>query len=506
MLGSPDYFSQNAGAVNLALAPRQPGSAIKPLTYAAAFSPEFCGGRGGGAFGGDDGRRTPSGDEGRISNYELPACPWTAATMILDVRTAFVTKEGFSYVPQNYDRAYHGPVSARAALAGSLNLPAVVVLDHIGVPTLSSLAGRMGLTTLTDAERYDLALTLGGGEVRLLDLTAAFGAFANGGRRVEPLAILSVETAAGEVIERWRAVAGERVLDERVAYLISDILSDNNARAATFGFNSVLQIGRPAAVKTGTTTDYRDNWTVGYTPDLVAGVWVGNADNTPMVNLSGVSGAGPIWHDFMRTALAGKPEAAFARPEGLVTAEVCVPSGLRPSAVCPRTRPELFLEGTAPTQVDDLYQVFRLDARTGGLAGAGTPPEQVVEKVFLVLPPEAQEWARQNGVPQPPAQALAENEAPAVALRIISPDANTVYQISPRLPLDNQRIPLRVAAAGPLREVTYYLDEAALETVGAAPFEAWWALAPGAHTLRAEARLATGEVVASETVAFRVLP
>jgi membrane carboxypeptidase/penicillin-binding protein PbpC len=426
--------------------------------------------------------------------------------MILDVRTAFVTKEGFSYVPQNYDRAYHGPVSARAALAGSLNLPAVVVLDHIGVPTLLSLAGRMGLTTLTDAERYDLALTLGGGEVRLLDLTAAFGVFANGGRRVEPVAILSVETAAGDVIEQWRAPAGERVLDERVAYLISDILSDNTARAATFGFNSVLQIGRPAAVKTGTTTDYRDNWTVGYTPDLVTGVWVGNPDNTPMVNLSGVSGAGPIWHDFMRAALAGKPETAFARPEGLAAAEVCVPSGLLPSAICPRTRTELFLEGTAPAQVDDLYQVFRLDRRTGGLAGANTPAEDVVEQVFLVLPPAAREWARQNGVPQPPAEVLVGIERPSAALQIISPDANTIYRISPRLPLDRQRVPLRVAAAGPLREVTYYLDDALLETVAAAPFEAWWAITPGAHRLRAEARLATGEVVASETIEFSVLP
>jgi hypothetical protein len=159
-----------------------------------------------------------------------------------------------------------------------------------------------------------------------------------------------------------------------------------------------------------------------------------------------------------------------------------------------------------PTQVDNLYQVFRLDARTGRLATAGTPPEQVVEKVFLVLPPEAREWARQNGLPQPPAEALAADEAATVALRIISPDPNTVYQISPRLPLENQRIPLRVAAAGMLESVTYYVDEAALETVSAAPFETWWALAPGAHALRAEARLATGEVVVSEAIEITVLP
>src|SRR5258705_2493771 len=152
ILGSPDYFNAPiAGAINLAVSPRQPGSAIKPITYAAAFSPEFC------AAGG-----------------EQATCPWTPATMILDVRTAFVTKEGFSYVPQNYDRNYHGPVSARAALAGSLNLPAVLTLDHVGPPALLSLAGRMGLTTLSDADRVGLRPTVAGGRVRLLDRSAAY--------------------------------------------------------------------------------------------------------------------------------------------------------------------------------------------------------------------------------------------------------------------------------------------------------------------------------------------
>ncbi len=479
MLGSPDYFSaENAGAVNMALAARQPGSAMKPLTYAAAFSPEYCGGGTG--------------------------CPWTAATMILDVRTAFVTKEGFSYVPQNYDRAYHGPVSAREALAGSLNLPAVVALDHIGLPTFLGLAGRMGLTTLTEAERYDLSLTLGGGEVRLLDLTAAFGALANGGKRMEPYAILKIETAAGEVIEQWQPAAGARVVDERVAYLIGDILADNSARAPTFGFNSVLQIGRPAAVKTGTTTDYRDNWTLGYTPELVAGVWVGNPNNTPMINLGGVAGAGPIWHDFMRAALKGKPETWFEEPPGMMRATVCVPSGLLPTDICPRTRTELFLAGTAPTAYDDLYRAIAIDTRTGGLAGAGTPGEYVTTQVFLVLPPEAQEWARQNGIPQPPGEVMAGPGEAEAALRVTSPDANTVYLISPRLPIESQLIPLRVAAAGEVRSVTYYVDGAAIETVTNAPFEAWWMLRTGTHQVTAEARLAGGEVVRSEAVEFRV--
>jgi membrane carboxypeptidase/penicillin-binding protein PbpC len=426
--------------------------------------------------------------------------------MILDVRTAFTTKEGFSYVPQDYDRAYHGPVSAREALAGSLNVPAVLTLDHVGLPTMLGLAGRMGLTTLSDADRYGLALTLGGGEVRLLDLTAAYGVFANGGRRVEPVAILKIQDAGGNVIEQWHPVAGVRVLDERVAYLITDILSDNTARAPTFGFNSMLQIGRPAAVKTGTTTDYRDNWTLGYTPELVTGVWVGNANDTPMVDLSGVSGAGPIWHDFMRAALAGKPESAFAQPAGLVQAEVCLPSGLAPTPQCARTRSEWFLAGSVPTQPDDLYQTFQLDTRTGGLAAPGTPAQFVVSKVFLVLPPAARDWAIQNGLPQPPGGAIALATGQAAPLHISSPDPNTVYQISPRLPLSSQQVPFQVVAAGALQSVSFNLDGQPLGTVSGAPFELWWVLAPGDHTLRAEARLASGQSVTSEIVQFQVLP
>ncbi len=501
MLGSPDYFNAAiSGAVNLGVAHRQPGSAIKPITYAAALSPELCGA----ANSADGAGLSAAAGEAR--------CPWTAATMILDVRTAFTTREGFAYVPQNYDRAFHGPVSARAALAGSLNIPAVRALDRVGLPTMLSLAGRMGLTTLSDADRLGLAVTLGGGEVRLLDLTAAFGVFANGGRSLEPAAILRVERANGEVIEQWQAPngtrppMGARVLDERVAYLVSDILSDNAARGATFGFNSVLQIGRPAAVKTGTTTDYRDNWTMGYTPDLVAGVWVGNADGSPMVLLSGVAGAGPIWHDFMRAALAGKPETAFVPPAGLVRTEVCVPSGLLPTPLCPRTRSELFLAGTAPTQPDGLYQSFRLDARTGQLAGPETPPEFVTEQVFLVLPPEAQEWARQNGVPPPPGGVAGVEGGLPQALQIASPDANTVFQISPRLPRASQQIPLRVVAARPLEAVTFLLNGRSLGTLTSAPFELWWALEPGSYSLRAEARLAGGEAVQSGAVEFVVLP
>lgn len=482
LVGSPDYFNAAiAGAINMAVAPRQPGSAIKPVTYAAAFSPAGC----------------PAGSA-------PGACPWTAATMLLDVRTAFVTREGFSYVPMNYDRAFHGPVLARDALAGSLNLPAVLTLDHVGLPAMLRLAGQMGLTTLAEADRFGLALTLGGGEVRLLDLAGAFAVFANGGRRAAPAVLLEVRSADGRRIESWRPSAGLAVLDERVAFLITDILADNNARGATFGFNSVLQIGRPAAVKTGTTTDYRDNWTVGYTPELLAGVWVGNADHSAMLNLSGVAGAGPIWHDFMRAALAGKPETAFQPPAGLVQAEVCVPSGLRPTPLCPRTRREWFLAGTAPTELDNLYQAVPIDTRTGGRADASTPPEAVAERVYLVVPPQAREWAAQNGIPQPPGAAAAGVSAGAL-VSLASPDPQTVFQISPRAPRDSQRVLFSVVTRGPVESITYWLNGQPLGPV-AAPFEWWWTLAPGTFRLEARAVTAEGGSFTSAPLTFTVNP
>ncbi len=491
MLGSPDYFDGAiSGAINLAVSPRQPGSAIKPLTYAAAFSPELC---------------APT------LSVVVPTgegvCPWTPATMILDVRTAFVTQEGFSYVPQNYDRAFHGPVSARTALAASLNLPAVVALDQVGLDTLIRLAGRMGLTTLSDADRFGLALTLGGGEVTLLDLTSAYGVFANAGVRVEPVAILKIQTAAGQVLDQWGPRSGARVLDKRVAFLISDILADNQARAGTFGFDSILQIGRPAAVKTGTTTDYRDNWAVGYTPEFVTGVWVGNADFSSMVNLSGVAGAGPIWHDFMRTALLGKPETGFTPPSGLTQAEVCLPSGLLPTPACARTRREWFIAGTAPTQPDNLYQAFQIDTRTGGLATANTPSEFVSAQTFLVLPPQAQDWARQNGIPQLPREAS--NPQSLISnyqLQITSPDPNTIYQISPRLPRASQQILFRALTHVTVREVTFILDGQRLPPVSAPPYEMWWALMPGDHVLLAEGGLTSGVTAQSAVVNFTVRP
>ncbi len=518
MVGSPDYFNPAIdGAVNAALALRQPGSAIKPLTYAAAFSPHPSPA----AFGGGWGETL------------------TPASVILDVRTAFPTREGLPYVPENYDHRFHGPVSAREALAQSLNVPAVRVLQMVGVDRLVTLAADLGMTSFGTGERFGLALTLGGGEVRLLELTAAYAAFANGGRRVEPFGVLAVRDARGHLRYQARPVPGPQVLDPRVAYLITDILSDEKARAPAFGTGSVLNLSRPAAVKTGTSSDWRDNWTVGYTPQLVTGVWVGNADGRPMRDVSGVEGAGPIWRDFMERALRGQPVVPFAEPPGLERVRVCVPSGLLPTPLCPRTREELFIAGTAPTEPDNWYQLFRIDRATGLPAGPDTPPERVQERVFIVPPAEAWEWARAHHWPLPPETALrcapclttnetvrserrseaesrpvrserrseAESRPAGPPLVITHPDDGTVYRLSPVVPGAYQAIRVAVRPADGVRvaEVTLYADGQPLGTFTAPPYEVLWTLQSGEHTFLAVGREENGRSLRSAPVSIRVL-
>ena len=391
MVGSADYFDADIdGAVNLTLAERQPGSSIKPVVYAAALEAGF-----------------------------------TPASPLLDVPTTLKTRRGEPYAPNNYDFTFHGVVPLREALASSYNVPAVRVLAAIGVERAFEMGRRLGLTTFRDPSRYDLSLTLGGGEVRLLDLTAAYAAFAIGGVRVDPVAVLRVEDSAGNVLYEAPPPSREPVVSPQTAYLISDILSDNDARAPAFGLNSPLRLDRPAAAKTGTTTDFRDNWTVGYTPQLAVGVWVGNADNSPMRNVSGVDGAAPIWRDVMETALKGEPAEAFAEPEGIEQASVCLPSGLLPTPYCQRQRTEVFAAGTAPTAQDDYYRPVLVCDATGQAVTPGDTscPGSASERVFAFVPLEAIPWAREAGIALPPlppyttgARRLSRRSAPASEL------------------------------------------------------------------------------------------
>jgi 1A family penicillin-binding protein len=482
MVGSPNYFdTQDNGAINMAISPRQPGSALKPILYAAALDPS-------------------------------QANPWTPATMLLDVKTSFVTHDGQSYTPSNYDLKEHGPVLLRDALGSSLNIPAVITMDHVGLPRLFQLATKLGITTLKDPQSYDLSLALGGGEVRLSELTAAYGAFASGGFRVDPDAILEIRDFQGNTLYTPQPQPRVRVLDARVAWLISNILSDNDARIIGFGPNSILRLDRPAAVKTGTTSNFHDNWTIGYTPDLVVGVWTGNTDYEPMRDVNGLAGAAPIWHEFMRAALAGQPAQDFSQPGGLVQVEVCALSGLLPTDACPYQRLEWFIDGTQPTQKDTLYKAVLIDSRTDHLADANTPIQDRVHQVVLDLPPNAQPWAHAQGLTllsdleSLAAGQLDETSQAAVQLQIISPSPSSTYRIAANLEASDQRIPIEAAGNTDLQQVTLWLDGVQIAQFDAGPYQSWWQLSPGPHQVWARALLANGQNIQSQVISFNVEP
>ena len=389
MVGSVDYFNREIdGQVNIATSSRQPGSSFKIFNYMTAFS------------------------KGAQNGQML-----TPASVVYDVRSSFDDPPNPPYVPENYDRKYHGPVRLRIALGSSFNIPAVKVLNLVGVRNALDMAHAMGITTLNN-EHYGLALTLGGGEVELLDMTYAYSVLANGGvmagqqvpadqqkdgyRSLDPVSVLKVIDASGNTLEEYNKPSFNPIVTPQQAFLLTDILSDNNARAPAFGVNSVLKLTRPAAVKTGTTSSWRDNWTLGYTPDYAVGVWVGNSDNSEMEHISGVTGAGPIWHDVMERIHQNLPVHPFVEPPGLVHVDVCATSGLLPTPECPSVVKELFIKGTEPTQHDNIWQSYRIFAPNGKLATAFDPPDQVKTEVFPAYPPEAQDWVKANNIPQPP--------------------------------------------------------------------------------------------------------
>jgi len=476
MVGSADYFdAAKDGAVNGALAQRQPGSSIKPVVYAAALE------RG----------MTPS-------------------TPLLDIPTSFTTRSGEVYAPQNYDLTFHGIVPLREALASSFNVPAVRVLQSVGIEEAFRLGQDMGLTSFRNPEAYDLSLTLGGGEVRLLDLTAAYGAFASGGFRVEPTSVLRIETANGKKLyEAAPDRPRPRVLTAETAYLISDILSDNDARTPGFGLFSPLRLNKPAAVKTGTTTDFRDNWTIGYSPDLVVGVWAGNPDGSSMRNVSGVDGAAPIWRDVMLTALRNKPARTFEPPAGIETLRVCLPSGLLPTPDCQRTRLEVFATGTAPTRKDDYFRRMGCDQASA---------ETCDGRVYAFVPFEAIPWARDAGLDLPPiapyspsaqraaGRGLSPITAESAALRLVSPADGLVFSLSREVRPADQALPVQALPSVPVRYVEIQVNGEPVARLEDGPYRFSWPLRQGSFRIQARAVTTAGQEIWSPAAALQVLP
>ncbi|MFH2118206.1 MAG: penicillin-binding transpeptidase domain-containing protein, partial [Candidatus Paceibacterota bacterium] len=324
MVGSKDYFDfAHDGQVNVVLRPRQPGSSIKPLTYALA-----------------------------LENGKTPA------SIIDDSPVVYQSVGSPPYAPKNYDGKFHGKVTLREALASSYNVPAVKTLAELGVSTMLDRAEQAGITTWKDRSRFGLSLTLGGGEVTMLELAQLYGTFANYGELVKLNTFLEIKNHKGEVLYSNQCVTGEvacgenQIFDSYTAYLITNILSDNKARTPAFGSQSVLNIpDQEVAVKTGTTNSLRDNWTIGYTSDRMVAVWVGNNDNTPMNSVaSGITGASPIWNKTIRLLLNPDRPHVFATPDNLVKVAICKTTGTLPCSGCPLVVTETFVEGTQPVQ------------------------------------------------------------------------------------------------------------------------------------------------------------
>ncbi len=478
LVGSADYFDAAIdGAVNMALAPRQPGSAFKPFLYAQALDPQ-----------------------GPVK--------WTAATPMLDVTTTFPTHEGKSYTPKNYDGREHGLVPVRQTLASSLNIPAVLTLQQVGIANTIHFAERLGITSLGDPDEYDLSLALGGGQMSLLQLTGAYAVLADNGIKTDHPAILDVRDADGTLPYQPDPTPSLQILDPRVVWLLSDILADDDARTLGFGRDSTLKIDRPAAVKTGTTTNFHDNWTIGYTPDLVIGVWVGNSDYQAMQDVTGLTGAAPIWHETIRKVLEGKPKRDFARPDGLVQVEVCALSGLLPTEFCPHTRTEWFIAGTEPTQPDNIYQQVIVDALTGGLADpSATPAERRKTIIVLDLPITAQPWARSQGLPllaDIPDPLSSVYPFPNPLITLISPRPNSTYRLDPTFDPTAQKLLIEAVAGAGITQVTIWVDGMELATLAESPYQAFWQLSVGEHRFWATGITVSGETVTSEVIVMTV--
>lgn len=447
MVGSAGFDNAAIdGQVNMALALRQPGSALKPFLYAAAME------RG-----------------------------YTAATPLLDVPTSFESVDGL-YTPGNYDRRFHGVVTLRTALASSYNVPAVRTLNDIGISAFLDMANRVGLRSLTDSERYGLALTLGGGEVRLIDLATAYAVLADGGLRNEPYAVQRIRDGAGRVLYEHAAPPPARAISAAAAWVLTDILRDPDARIPGFGMASPLTASIQAAVKTGTTTGFRDNWTAGYTPERVVVVWVGNTDGRAMQDISGVDGAGPIWRDVIEAAAVGTSTAWPAPPPDVVRTTVCSPTGLLPGPDCPSPVAEWFVRGTEPRATERFY----VRSSDGQLR--------------IAPPPEARAWASDAGFGLIAPAAGSPQAGAGSPVRIVQPASGSVMYLSPEL--RSQQLLLRVTAAG-ANAIELRVDGVLAGQIDGPDASVPWVLEAGAHRIEATAVLADGSR-ASATATYEV--
>ena len=445
-VGSPSYFdTARSGANDGVSARRQPGSALKPFVYAAAMQ-------------------------------ELGYGP---ATLLPDLPRDYLVPGG-SFAPKNYDQRYRGPVLLRQALASSLNMPALEVASRVGPPRVLELLRRFGFASLDrDAEHYGVGLALGGGEVTLLELATAYATLARGGELVPSRLVLGHSAPGG----KETAVPGgpaRRVLRAELAALLSDVLSDDAARSAGFGRDSVLNLPFPVAAKTGTSKGYRDNWAVGYSHEVTVAVWAGNFDGSPLRDASGITVAGPAFHDLMLSAMRSRTREPLYDPGLLAEAEVCTLSGALPTAACQHRRRERFVRGHEPSARCDLHVVAHVDAQGHEQAARCGGTTRVLEQ----YPLEFRAWAERAGRPLagqnvsrscPP---LSEAAAPHVTF----PRDQQRFVLDPDGP---QRQEIVLAAEGN-RPARFIIDGRPSREI-APPLRLPWLLSPGSHRVEVEA-------------------
>ena len=469
---NPDIAGQNDG-VRMR---RQPGSALKPFVYGTALQ---------------SGRYTP-------------------ASILPDVPLA-VPSAGGAFTPTNYDRQFRGPVAVREALASSYNVPAVYLAREMGAATVLRTLQEAGFASLDrPASHYGVGLVLGNGDVQLLELAEAYAGLARGGQRPTAHPFLWHRTASGDTLHRPPAVPQPMGLTPATVAQLTDMLSDDEARQPGFGGGEVLRAPFPLAVKTGTSQDYRDNWTVGYTPTHTVAVWVGNFDGAPMQEVSGVTGAGPIFHDVMRLVGAG---GAFDGGEALTETAVCPESGDRPGALCSTTRTERFQPGTVPTDTCTVHRQIAVDTRTNTRAAEDTPPAFVEERRYTVHPPAFVGWMEREGLPMPPPASAPTPEAVAAAgdtappgadearrespLVITQPAPGARFIIDPTLRRAHQRLHFAGYAPDGWTDLTWRVDDEVVEGP--------WTLAPGRHTVTLSARDPHGHTHTSPPRALSVI-
>jgi len=434
MIGSKDFFdSHHDGQVNGAISLRQPGSTLKPFTYGLALENGM-----------------------------------TAATILEDVETYFFTPEG-TYRPQNYDKKYHGLIRIRTALACSYNIPAVSVLQTLGADMLYQKLKSSGFESLKKSPSfYGIGLTLGNGEVTLLELVQAYSSLAKGGIFLEKKSILKIFDKDKNQIILQKEQKQHRIFSPQIAYIITHILTDRDARIPSFGYNSPLSLPFPCAAKTGTSKDFRDNWTIGFTPKYTVGVWVGNFDGKPMHNVSGITGCGPLFRDIMLLLRKNDFRGQFRVPEKICRKFICPLSGKLLTKSCSGRVEEIFIKGTEPQEFCSLHQ-----------EEAAIPKE---DRLFNL-----------------------EDKLIGEKIRLSFPINGDIFKIDPILRKEYQAIKFKASVPEELKikKVEWWLNNHKIG-VSHFPFSFSWTLTPGFYTIKAKSRIGN-KIIESQVVRINVL-